>query len=355
MYLSIPDVFLVPVHYDEEDILNIKKIVILGDYNFDSGFTNKTAKRTELVIGLSFPSQNEEIFVRTKECMEKYAQTKGITVKVENADNDADKQEVQVENLIAQGIDVLILAPVDSLTSATMVEKAHEAGIKVLAFDRIIKNSDLDLYVSFDSIRVGQLQAQFLIRKVPKGNYIIMSGDPEDDNSKLFKEGAMNYIRPLVYIGNIKIVTEQAVENWDPKIAFKIVEDSLIANENKIDAILAPNDNTAGGAIQALQAKGLAGKIPVAGEDGDLAAFQRIIQGTQLMTVVKDFRELCKATIDAAIKLAKGEVIDIDHVTNNGKIDVPSLLITPIAVDKNNIQKVLIDSGYVKKEDVYKM
>ena len=355
MYLSIPDVFLVPVHYDEEDILNIKKIVILQDCNFDDGFTNKTLKRKEIVIGLSLPSQREEIFLRTKECMEKYAKTKGITVKVENADNDAAKQDSQVENLIAQGIDVLILAPVDSLTAAPMVEKAHKAGIKVLAFDRIIKNSDLDLYISFNSTRVGQLQAQFLIKQVPKGNYIIMSGDPEDDNAKLFKEGAMDYIKPLVDKGDIKIVTEQAVDKWDPKNAFKIVEDSLIANENKIDAILAPNDNTAGAVIQALQAKGLAGKIPVAGQDGDLAAFQRIVQGTQLMTVIKDIRELCKAAIDDAIKLANGEVVDINNTINNGKIDVPSLLITPIAVDKNNIDKVLIDSGYVKKEDVYKM
>ncbi|WP_253199665.1 sugar ABC transporter substrate-binding protein [Clostridium gasigenes] len=287
--------------------------------------------------------------------MEKYAKTKGITVKVENADNDADKQASQVENLIAQGIDVLILAPVDSLTAATIVEEAHKAGIKVLAFDRIIKNSDLDLYISFDSTRVGQLQAQFLIKQVPKGNYIIMSGDPKDDNAKLFKEGAMDYIKPLVDKGDIKIVTEQAVDNWDPKNAFKIVKDSLIANKNKIDAILAPNDNTAGGVIQALQAKGLVGKIPVAGQDGDLAAFQRIVQGTQLMTVIKDIRELCKAAIDAAIKLANGEVVDINDTINNGKIDVPSLLITPIAVDKNNIERVLIDSGYVKKEDVYKM
>ena len=208
------------------------------------------------------------------------------------------------------------MAPVDSLTAATMVEKAHKAGIKVLAFDRIIKNSDLDLYISFNSTRVGQLKAQFLIKQVPKGNYIIMS-DPEDDNAKLFKEGATDYIKPLVDKGDIKIVTEQAVDNWDPKNAFKIVEDSLIANENKIDAILAPNDNIAGAVIQALQAKGLADKIPGAGQDGDLVAFQRIVQGTQLMTVIKDVRELCKAAIDAAIKLAficilpKGMVIHV--------------------------------------------
>ena len=144
------------------------------------------------------------------------------------------------------------MAPTDSLTAANMVEKAHKAGIKVIAYDRIIKNSDIDLYIAFDSTRVGELQGQFLIENVPKGNYIILSGDPDDNNAKLLKEGAMKYIKPLVNKGDIKIVTEQAVDNWDPKNAFKIVEDSLIANKNKIDAILAPNDAIAGAAIEAL-------------------------------------------------------------------------------------------------------
>ena len=171
----------------------------------------------------------------------------------------------------------------------------------------------------------------------------------------MFKEGAMKYIKPLADKKDINIVTDEAVKNWDPNIAFKIVEDALIANENKIDAILAPNDAIAGAAIQALQAQGLAGKVAVTGQDAELAAIRRIIQRTQLMTVFKDTRELGKAAIDAAIKLANGEAVEVTNKVNNGKIDVPSILITPIAIDKNNINSVLIDSGYLKQNEVYKM
>ena len=351
MYLSIPNVFLVPVHYSEEDILNMKKIVILQEYNFDSDFINKTAKRQELVIGLSLPTQREERWVRDKEVIEEYAKNKGVTVKVENADYDAVKQASQVENLISQGIDVLILVPIDSLAATAMVEKAHKAGIKVISYDGLVENSDLELYMSFNQIKVGELQGKSLIEKVPKGNYIIMSADPNNE----FKKGAMKYIQPLADKKDINIVTDEVVKNWDPMIAFKIVEDSLIANENKIDAILAPNDAIAGAAIQALQAQGLAGKVAVTGQDAELAAIRRIIQRTQLMTVFKDTRELGKAAVDAAIKLANGEEIEVTDKVNNGKMDVPSILITPIAIDKNNINSVLIDSGYLKQNEVYKM
>ena len=351
MYLSIPNVFLVPVHYDEEDILNIKKIVILQDCNFDSDFTNKTAKREELVIGLSLPTQREERWVRDKNIMEEYAKNKGVTIKVENADFDAAKQALQVENLISQGIDVLILVPIDPLAAAAMVEKAHKAGIKVISYDGLVENSDLDLYMSFNKIKVGELQGKSLIEQVPKGNYIILSGG----NDTMFKKGAMKYIQPLADKKDINIVTDEAVKNWDPKIAFKIVEDALIANKNKIDAILAPNDAIAGAAIEALQAQGLAGKVAVTGQDAELAAARRIIQRTQLMTVFKDTRELGKAAIDAAIKLANGEEVEVTDNVYNGKIDVPSILITPIAIDKNNINSVLIASGYLNQNEVYKM
>lgn len=308
----------------------------------------------KIVIGLSLPTQREERWVRDKETMENYAKEKGIDLRVQVADTDVAQQASQVENLISQGVKVLILAPADAASSAASVEKAHAAGIKVISYDRLITNCDLDLYMSFDNVKVGELQGEYITKKVPKGNYIVMSGAPTDNNAKLFKEGAMEYIKPLVDKGDIKIVTEQAVDNWEPKNALKIVEDSLTANNNKIDAILAPNDGTAGGAIQALSAQGLAGKVPVTGQDSELTAAQRIVQGTQSMTIFKDTRELGKAAIDAAIKYAKGESVSPNGKVNNSKMDVPSILLAAQVVDKDNLDKVLIDSGYLKKEDVYK-
>jgi D-xylose transport system substrate-binding protein len=190
--------------------------------------------------------------------------------------------------------------------------------------------------------------------KVPKGNYLVLAGSPTDNNAKLFREGAMKYIQPLVDKGDIKVVHDEWVKDWQPSEAMKIAENALTANKNDIQAVLAPNDGTAGGVIQALAAQGLAGKVPVTGQDAELAAAKRIVEGIQSMTVFKDTRELGKAAIAAAIKMAKGESIESNGKVNNNKIDVPSLLLTPIAVDKDNLDKVLIDSGYLKKEDVYK-
>jgi D-xylose transport system substrate-binding protein len=355
MYLSIPSIFLVPIRYAKEDILNIKKVAILQQCNSPYNFINNAIKRKEIFIGISIPTQKTETWVRMKEYSEKYAMSKGVKVKIENSEFDLAKQIFQVDELISQGVDVLILSTISSAEIASLVEKAHKAGIKVIAYDRIIENSDLDLFITFNNIRIGELKGMYIIQKVPRGNYIVMSGDLRDYNVKLITEGRMEYIQPLVSRRDIKIVTNTSVMNLDPKIAFNIVEDSLVPNKNEIDAILAPNDDTAGAVIQALEAQGLAGKVAVTGMDGELSAIQRIIRGTQSMTVLKDIRELVKASINAAIKLANGEAIDVDGTVNNGKIDVPAIFVTPIAVDKSNIDSAIIDSNYYTKKQVYEM
>jgi D-xylose transport system substrate-binding protein len=350
MYLSIPNSFLVSVRYTE-DILNIKKTVILQECNGCSGFTNKLINRKDLVIGVSLPTQRDERWVRDKEAMEAYAKEKKVTLKIEDAEYDAAKQASQVENLISQGIDVLILVAVDVLTAGDMVDKANKAGVKVVAYEALIRNTDLEVFVAFSHLKAGEMQGRFLITKVPKGNYIILYADLPYDTS--LKDGAMQFIQPLVIIGNIKIVAENAIKNWDPKIAFKAVENALIANNNKVDAILAPNDAIAGAAIEALEAQGLAGKVVITGQDAELAAVRRIIQGTQSMTLFKDTRESARQTIDVAIKLGNGEPVLTDSWIYNGKKHIPSILITPVLIEKNNIEAALIKSGYFKREDVY--
>lgn len=310
-----------------------------------------TAKK-KIVIGLSLPTQREERWVRDKKSMMDEAKKLGVTLKVQVSDTDVAQQASQVENLISQGIDILILAPVDGTASAASVDKAHKAGIKVLSYDRLIMGSTPDLYLSFDNEKVGKLQGQYITKKVPKGNYIVMSGAPTDNNAALFLKGAMSYIQPLVDKGDIKIVTKLGVDNWEPKNAEKIVEDALTKANNDVQAILAPNDGTAGGAIVALKAQKLDGKVPVTGQDSEVTAAQRIVEGTQSMTIFKDTRVLGQKTIQAAIDMVNGKKIATNgQVVNNGKINVPSLLLTPIVVDKANIDKVLIASGYMKKSD----
>ena len=313
----------------------------------------------KLTVGLSLPTQREARWVSDKATMVAAAEAAGIDLKVQTADADMAQQATQVEALLSQGIQVLILAPHDGGAAATLVDKAHKQNIKVISYDRLILNTDVDMYTSFDNVKVGELQGQWLVSQVAKGNFIIMAGDPGDNNAKLFKQGAMKFIQPLIDSGDVKVVADQAVANWLPSNALNIVENALTAAKNNVQAILAPNDGTAGGAIQALTAQKLAGKVPVTGQDAEAAAAKRINDGTQGMTVFKDTRELGKGAVAAAITFAKGgAVADVDYngtkatgLVNNGKIDVPSLLLPATVITKENVQ-LLVDSGYLKAEDI---
>lgn len=351
MYISIPSYFLVSIRYDK-DMLNIEKTLLLQKLDKDSHFINKITSRQQLVMGVSLPTQRDERWVRDKDAMETYAKEKDVILKIENAEYDATKQALQVENLISQGIDVLILAAVDALGAAELVEKANETGVKVVAYEALIRNTDLvDVFVGFNHSKAGAIQGRYLITKVPRGNYIIMYADLPNDTA--LKDGAMQFIEPLVIVGNINIVANEPIKDWDPQIAFKVVENALISSNNKVDAILVPNDAIAGAAIEALEAQGLAGKVVITGQDAELAAVKRIVEGTQSMTLYKDSREAAKQNIDAAIKLANGDNMLIENWLYNGKTHVPSILITPVLVEKNNIDDILIKSGYLKREDVY--
>jgi len=314
----------------------------------------EAAGAKKIKIGLSLPTQQEERWVRDKEAMEAEAKALGVELLVQITNMDAQKQQAQCEQLLSQGIDVLILAPHDALAAAATVELAKKQGVPVIAYDRLIMGAkDLDLYISFDNVAVGRLQGEYITKLVPKGDYVVLAGSPTDNNAKLFKQGAMEFIKPLVDKGDIKIVFEQDVIDWKPENAQKHMENALTATNNKIDAVLAPNDGTAGGCIQALAAQKLDGKIPITGQDAEVAAIKRIIAGQQNMTIYKDTRELGKAAIAAAISLAKKEAVKgATQKVNNDVKDVPSLLLTPYVIDKNNYKKMLVDSGYIKEADL---
>lgn len=314
------------------------------------------AQAAGLKVGLSLPTQREERWVKDKKVMEAEAKKLGIDLRVQVTDNDASKQVAQCENLISQGIKVLILAPHDASSASVIIDKATKAGIKVISYDRLVTDSPLDYYyLSFDNVKVGELQGEFITKRVAKGSYIVLAGSPTDNNAKLFREGAMKFIKPLADKGDIKIVMDQFVKDWQPSEAQKLCEQALTANQNKVDAVLAPNDGTAGGCIQALAAQGLAGKVPITGQDAELSGAIRIVQGTQSMTIFKDTRELGKRAVQMAVDLANGKAIETQgRVVNNGKRDVPSVLLTPFIVTRENLDERLISSGYLTKEKVYK-
>jgi D-xylose transport system substrate-binding protein len=307
-------------------------------------------------VGLSLPTQREERWVKDRKRMEEEARKLGIDLRVQVTDNDAGRQLAQCENLISQGIQVLVLAPHDGSSASVIVEMAARAHVPVISYDRLVTNARADYYyLSFDNLKVGELQGEFIVGRVPKGNYLVLAGSPTDNNATLYRQGALRFVQPLVDRGEVHIVMDQPVKDWQPSEAQKLCEQALTANENHIDAVLAPNDGTAGGCIQALAAQGLAGKVVITGQDAELAAAIRVLQGTQSMTVFKDTRDLGRKAMEMALDLATGKPIETGgRVVNNGRRDVPSVLLPPTVVTRENLDAVLIGSGYLSKEAIYR-
>jgi len=322
--------------------------------NSKSDETKTEASNDKLKIGLSVSDLTLERWQHDRDFFVEKAEELGAEVLVQSANGDEAKQLSQIQNMLSQDIDALVIIAINSDALSTVVDQAKQEGIPVLAYDRLINGTDIDAYVSFDNVRVGEMQAEYLVEKVPTGKYFLMGGSPTDNNAKMFREGQMNIIQPLVDKGEIEIVGDQWAKNWDANEALKIMENALTANNNDIDAVVASNDSTAGGAIQALEAQGLAGKVVISGQDADLAAVQRIAEGTQTMTVYKPIKAIATKSAEVAVQLAKGEKVISDSTVNNGKMDVPFIKLDPIKVGKENIIDTVIKDGFHSFDDVYK-
>ncbi|WP_153720944.1 D-xylose ABC transporter substrate-binding protein [Sporosarcina cascadiensis] len=308
----------------------------------------------KLRIGLSVSDLTLERWQHDRDFFVKKAEELGAEVVVQSANGDESKQLSQIQNMLSQDLDALVIIAINSDALSPVVDKAKEEGIPVLAYDRLVNGSDIDAYVSFDNVQVGEMQAEYLVEKTPAGKYFLMGGSPTDNNAKMFREGQMNIIQPLVDSGDIEIVGDQWAKGWDANEALKIMENALTANKNDIDAVVASNDNTAGGAIQALDAQGLAGKTVISGQDADLAGVQRVAEGTQTMTVYKPIKAIAEKSAEVAVQLAKGEKITSDTTVNNGKIDVSFIKLDPIKVGKENIMDTVIKDEFHSYDDVYK-
>tara|TARA_R110002033_G_scaffold45848_2_gene90013 strand:+ start:19997 stop:20998 length:1002 start_codon:yes stop_codon:yes gene_type:complete len=304
-------------------------------------------------IGLLMSDLRLERWQKDRDLFTEAAESMGAKVYTQSANGDANTQISQIENMISRGVDVLVIVPENGEVLGNVLAEAKAEGIKVLAYDRLIKFADIDLYVSFDNIRVGEMQAEALLKRKPKGNYFLMGGSPTDNNAKMFRQGQMNVLQPAIDSKKINIVGDQWAMGWSAEAALNIMENGLTANANKIDAVVASNDSTAGGAIQALAAQGLSGKVVISGQDADLAAMRRIVAGTQTMTVYKPISKLAKTSAEMAVKLARGEKIKVNGSVNNGKKDVDAVLLTPISVTKDNLDSTVIADGFHSRNDVY--
>jgi len=309
-------------------------------------------EKKPLVIGFSMGTTREERWFVDRDLFVEKAQALGATVIVSLSDYDVEKQISQIENLISQGAGVIVIIPSDSEKLASVIEKAKQAGVKIIAYDRLIKNSDINLYISFNNVKVGELQAESVLAVVNKGNFAYIGGSPTDNNSSLLKEGTMNVIDQSIKNGDINLVVDAFTEDWRPEVAYKTINDYLDSG-GKLDAVIAANDGTASGVIQALKERGLAGRIPVSGQDAELSAMKRINDGTQTSTIYKPIIVLAYRAASLAVAMALGQELVAPDSIDNGKIQVPAYFLEPIAVDKTNMVTTVIKDGFHSYEDIY--
>jgi len=310
-----------------------------------------------IVIGLSLDTLKEARWQADREMFVKRAGELGARVRVLAANSDDTVQISDVEKLITNKVDVLVIVPHDGTAMAKGVKMAHDAGIPVIAYDRMIRDSDPDLYVSFDNEHVGELQAKFLLERLPtpgKGRIVRIHGAKTDNNAALFKRGQDRVLEPLIKSGDIQVLHEDWAEDWKPENAKRIVNAAITANGPRIDAVLASNDGTAGGAIQALSEEGLAGKVLVTGQDAETVALQRIAVGTQAMTIYKPLRTLASGAAELAVQMAARRVVVASKTVDNGHGQVPAVLFDVITVTRDNILDTVVRDGQATYDDVYR-
>lgn len=320
-----------------------------------SGTPAKTARKgaePPVKVGLLLDNLHER-WARDRDMIQEVVTDMHGELLVATADSDHAKQVQQAEKMLEDGVKALIIVAHDTEKAAEIVDKANAKNVPVIAYDRLIRNADLALYIGFDISRVGQLQAAHVLAAAPKGNYILIGGSPTDGNAKVLREAQMKVLAPEIKKGAIKIVGEGWATDWSADAAASITEQGLAKGKGQLAAIVASNDVTAGGAIRVLEAKGLAGKVAVSGQDAELDAARRIVAGTQTMTVYKSLRTMTRLAARNAVLLAKGEKLDITATVNNGKRDVPTMMFDPIAVNAENLDGLLIGDGFLKRADVY--
>lgn len=321
-----------------------------------------TAVAKTVKIGLSISDFETERWPVEQAIMTKLAHEKGAQLISQVANHDPKLQNDQIDNMVLQGVDVIIIIAEDGAAAASAVESAARDGIACIAYDRLVKSDKLAAYISFDNVEVGRSQARGITSKIDKGRFVLLGGSPTDNNAVLFRKGQMEILQPMIDKGIIKVVADQWVEGWSPANATSIMENILTAQQNKIDAVVASNDGTALGALQAMKAQGLAGKVPISGQDATAAGCKSIVEGELSMTVYKDVRLLSPMAIDMAIALAQGKKIEglknfsLAELTLDDKLkgEVPCRFLKVVSVNQKNVYAEVVKSGFQNYDDVYK-
>ena len=311
-----------------------------------------TAKRVK--IGFAMDTLKEERWQRDHDAFEAHCKAMNVDCVITVADNKADKQANDVDNLLTQGVDVLVIAPHDATQAASMVDKAKAQGVPVISYDRLINSDKIDLYISHQIPVVGRKIAEYALAKVPKGNNVMVYGASTDNNAVIMKKEQLTVLQPALDRGDVKILADDFTPDWKPELALNFAENALTRNGDNIQAFVVSNDGMAGGVVSALEKKGLKGLL-VTGQDAALDALQRIAEGRQTMTVYKPIVPLANGAVEAAVKLAGKLKLDTTPFQNDviGKT-IPAILQDVYVVDKATLMETVIKDGYAKFEDVYK-
>ncbi|MDQ2065248.1 D-xylose ABC transporter substrate-binding protein [Xinfangfangia sp. CPCC 101601] len=317
-----------------------------------AGFSS-AALAEGLTVGVSWSNFQEERWKTDEGAIKAALDAAGAAYVSADAQSSSAKQLSDIEALMAQGVDALIILGQDTAAVVPAIQAAADAGIPVVAYDRLIEDPRA-FYLTFDNVEVGRLQAAAVFAAAPKGNYVMIKGSPTDPNADFLRAGQQEVLQAAIDAGDVKIVGEAYTDAWLPANAQKNVEQILTENANAVDAVVASNDGTAGGAVAALTAVGLQG-IPVSGQDGDKAALNRIALGTQTVSVWKDARELGRNAAEIALALAGGTAPDA--IANAAKFTTPggnemnSVFLAPVAITKDNLS-VVVDAGWITKDEL---
>ena len=316
--------------------------------------TEKKADIAPVKIGLLLDSLKVERWQTDLDVFQKRAKELGAEVLVETAEGNDALQFEQAYKLLNSGIKALVIVAHDTNEAVRIVASARAKDVPVLSYDRLIRNSSIDFFVGADAESIGELQASALVKAAPTGNYVVIGGSPSDITAQLIHKGQMKVLQPLIDKGDIRLFANVWARDWLPIEAYTHTIEALEAYQGKITAIVASDDGTAGGAIQALRDHGLAGKVFVSGQDADLAAIIRILEGTQTMTVYKPVNIQARYAAETAVTLARGESVHSSRFIANGQRDVPAFFVSPVVVTRDNVRETVIKDGFQNLETVEK-
>jgi D-xylose transport system substrate-binding protein len=310
------------------------------------GMSPQAAESNKIKIGFSIEAMKGERWQTDLESFEARARELGAEVISRDANGDDELQLRQVQEMIKAGVKVLVLLPHDTKKATRMVEEAKAARVKVISYDRLIQDSNVDLFVGFDRVEIGRMQAEYLAEHAPKGNYVLIAGSPNDEGAKTLHDTQMKVLQPYIDRGDIRVIADAYTKEWLPSEAYLQMLKTIESSQDEIAAVVASNDGMAGGVIQALREHNLAGKVLVSGQDADLASIICIVQGAQAMTVYKPISKEAVRAAEEAIHLAKGEEPRTNGRVNNGTVEVPAVMLKPVLVTNGNLKETVVKDGF---------